>query len=76
MTDGNGDTMDELNNIPGIAEWVPQTEMTAFWERAVLADWSGSGLIPAGENVLAYIARESARGTAFLNLESRRRKFF
>lgn len=66
--------MDELNNVPGIAEWVPQTEILAFWEGAVLADWRGSSLIPEGENVLQYIARESARGTAFLNLESRRLK--
>ena len=67
--------MDELNNIPGIAEWVRRTEMIAFWERAVLADWRGSSLIPEGEDVLAYISRESARGTAFTNLEHPRLKF-
>jgi len=67
--------MDELNNTPGIAEWVPLTEMIAFWERAVLADWGGSGLIPRDESVLAYIERESARGTTFLNLEHPRLKF-
>ncbi len=63
--------MDELNNIPGIAEWVPRTEMSAFWERAVLADWHGSSLIPEGEGVLEFIMRESARDIAFTNLESR-----
>lgn len=67
--------MDDLNNMPGIAEWVRRTEMVAFWERAVLADWRGSGLIPEGENVLQYIGRESARDTTFLNLESQRLRF-
>jgi|GEM_PF-4948898 len=66
--------MSELNNIPGIAEWVPRTEMVACWEGAVLADWRDSTLIPPGESVLGYIARESARGTIFSNLSPRRRR--
>jgi len=58
-----------LEVLPGLTEWVNRTEMTAFWEQAVFADWRNSGLIPKGENCLEYIQEKSEEGMLFVNLE-------
>jgi len=61
--------LDDLSNMPGIAEWVRRTDLIAFWEGAVLADWRGSTLIPPDcPEVLAHIADASARGKIFSNI--------
>lgn len=58
--------MDDLNNFPGIAEHVQRTELVAFFERAVFADWRRSNLIPPSEDAISYI-RDNTR--IFLNLD-------
>lgn len=58
-----------LEILPGLSRWVSRTEMTAFWEQAVFADWRNSGLIPESASCVEYIKEKSETGTLFVNIE-------